>query len=65
MSKKDKTSATRRKRRAQNKANRGGKASKGQGKKPIMVKTEARGTCWVGYKQIGMKDKGGRKVPNL
>jgi len=25
---------------------------------------EARGTCWVGYKQIGMKDKGGRKVPN-
>ena len=25
---------------------------------------EARGTCWVGYKQVGMKDKGGRKVPN-
>jgi len=25
---------------------------------------EARGTCWVGYKQIGMKDKGGKKVPN-
>ena len=25
---------------------------------------EARGSCWVGYKQIGMKDKGGRKVPN-
>ena len=64
MSKKDKASATRRKRTAQNKANRGGKASKGQGKKPIMVKTEARGTCWVGYKQVGMKDKGGRKVPN-
>ena len=20
--------------------------------------------CWVGYKQVGMKDKGGRKVPN-
>ena len=64
MSKKDKKSATRRKRTAQNKANRGGKASSGQGKKPIMVKTEARGTCWVGFKQVGMKDKGGRKVPN-
>ena len=64
MSKKDKTSATRRKRRAQNKANRGGKASKGQGKKPIMTKTEARGTCWVGYKQVGMKKKGNRMVPN-
>jgi hypothetical protein len=25
---------------------------------------EARGTCWVGFKQVGMKDKGGRKVPN-
>ena len=25
---------------------------------------EARGSCWVGYKQIGMKDKGGKKVPN-
>ena len=25
---------------------------------------EKRGTCWVGYKQVGMKDKGGRKVPN-
>jgi len=64
MSKKDKASATRRKRRAQNKAGRGGKASKGQGKKPIMVKTEARGTCWVGYKQVGMKKKGNRMVPN-
>ena len=20
--------------------------------------------CWVGYKQVGMKKKGGRKVPN-
>jgi len=39
MSKKDKESATRRKRAAQNKANRGGKASKGQGKKPINVST--------------------------
>ena len=40
MSKKDKESATRRKRRAQNKAGRGGKKQSGQGRKPIMVKTE-------------------------
>ena len=40
MSKKDKESATRRKRRAQNKAGRGGKKQPGQGRKPIMVKTE-------------------------
>ena len=33
------------------------------GKKDKTMK-EARGTCWVGYKQVGMKDKGGRKVPN-
>jgi hypothetical protein len=25
---------------------------------------EARGTCWVGYQQKGMKDKSGKKVPN-
>ena len=25
---------------------------------------EKRGTCWVGYKQIGMKKKGDRMVPN-
>jgi len=25
---------------------------------------EARGTCWVGYQQIGMKKKGGKLVPN-
>ena len=40
MSKKEKETATRRKRRAQNKAGRGGKASKGQGKKPIYVSTK-------------------------
>ena len=40
MSKKDKESATLRKRRAQNKAGRGGKKQPGQGRKPIMVKTE-------------------------
>ena len=27
-------------------------------------KDEARGSCWVGYKQVGMKDKNGKKVPN-
>ena len=25
---------------------------------------EARGTCWVGYQQVGMKEKGGKMVPN-
>jgi hypothetical protein len=40
MSKKDKESATRRKRAAQNKAGRGGKDSSGQGKKPIYVSTK-------------------------
>jgi len=25
---------------------------------------EARGTCWIGYKQVGMKKKDGRMVPN-
>ena len=24
---------------------------------------EARGTCWVGYQQLGMKKKGGKMVP--
>ena len=40
MTKKEKESATRRKRAAQNKAGRGGKESPGQGKKPIRVSTE-------------------------
>ena len=40
MSKKDKESATRRKRAAQNKAGRGGKQSAGQGKAPIRVNTK-------------------------
>ena len=26
--------------------------------------SEEQGPCWKGYKQIGMKDKGGRQVPN-
>ena len=25
---------------------------------------EKRGTCWVGYQQIGMKEKNGKMVPN-
>ena len=40
MTKKQKASAVRRKRAAQNKAGRGGKQSPGQGKKPIMVSTK-------------------------
>ena len=40
MTDKQKKSATRRKRAAQNKAGRGGKQSPGQGKKPIMVSTK-------------------------
>ena len=40
MSKKEKESATRRKRAAQNKAGRGGKDSSGQGKTPIYVSTK-------------------------
>jgi hypothetical protein len=45
MSKKEKESATRRKRAAQNKAGRGGTSDiRGGGKKPIRVKTKAEGT---------------------
>jgi len=40
MSKKEKESATRRKRQAQNKAGRGGKKQPGQGNKPIRVSTK-------------------------
>ncbi len=134
MTKKEKESATRRKRDAQNDAGRGGKDSKGQGKTPIYVSTKPKnetmnieeklnlflekncptdpgkwsasksaakskfdvypsayangwaaknykekgggwkkcneglelneGPCWDGYKQVGMKDKGGKQVPN-
>ena len=135
MSKKEKESATRRKRDAQNDAGRGGSDSKGQGKKPIYVSTKPKNEtmnieerlnlflekncptdpgkwsasksaakskfdvypsayangwaaknykakgggwktcnegeanalcedCWDGYKQVGMKDKGGKQVPN-
>ncbi len=134
MSKKEKESATRRKRDAQNDAGRGGKDSKGQGKTPIYVSTKPKnetmsieeklnlflekncptdpekwsasksaakskfdvypsayangwaaknykskgggwktcsesielseGPCWDGYKQVGMKTKNGKEVPN-
>ena len=43
MSKKEKESATRRKRSAQNKAGRGGKKIKGQGRKPVRVSTHTKG----------------------
>jgi hypothetical protein len=46
MSKKEKESATRRKRAAQNDAGRGGKDSKGQGKAPINVSTKPKNEEW-------------------
>ena len=42
MSKKEKESATRRKRAAQNKAGRGGKKQHGQGRKPVSVSTHTK-----------------------
>jgi len=46
MSKKEKESATRRKRAAQNAADRGGSDSKGQGKTPIYVSTKPKNEEW-------------------
>ncbi len=46
MSKKEKESATRRKRAAQNDAGRGGKSSSGQGKSPINVSTKPKNEDW-------------------
>ena len=46
MSKKEKESATRRKRAAQNAAGRGGSDSKGQGKTPIYVSTKPKNEEW-------------------
>ena len=63
MSKKQKASATRRKRAAQNKAGRGGTSSlKGGGKKPINVKTKAENTMneMKSLKQLLSKIKGGK-----
>ena len=42
MTKKEKESATRRKRAAQNKAGRGGKKQHGQGRKPVRVSTHTK-----------------------
>ena len=39
---------------------RGGIINEGK----TMTMNEKRGTCWVGYQQIGMKKKNGRMVPN-
>ncbi len=39
-----------------------GAANWGKSKKESV--NEKRGTCWVGYQQIGMKNKGGKMVPN-
>ena len=39
-----------------------GAANWGKSKKESVE--EARGTCWVGYQQVGMKKKGGKMVPN-
>ena len=39
---------------------RGGIINEGK----TMTMNEKRGTCWVGYKQVGMKKKGDRMVPN-
>ena len=46
MSKKEKESATQRKRAAQNDAGRGGKSSSGQGKTPIYVSTKPKNEDW-------------------
>ena len=40
-----------------------GYKAKGKKKKKEGIE-EARGTCWVGYQQKGMKNKGGKMVPN-
>ena len=58
MSKKQKKSAVTRKRRAQNKANRGGKQSAGQGKAPIRVSTkpQKRGKKSEGVMKITKKN---------
>jgi hypothetical protein len=52
MSKKEKESATRRKRAAQNKAGRGGSDSKGQGKTPIYVSTKPKNEVTSNEKEM-------------
>jgi hypothetical protein len=31
---------------------------------PLLKKLIKKGPCWKNYKQVGMKKKGNRKVPN-
>ena len=59
MSKDDRATSARRKRRKDPVADRSGK-----GGKPIMVKTDVEEACWTGWKKQGMKKKGDRIVPN-
>ena len=32
--------------------------------KELLTKEKLTEACWKGYKQVGMKDKGGKQVPN-
>ena len=59
MSKKDRATSARRKRRNDPQVDR-----PGTGNKPINVKTDVKEKCWDGWKQMGMKKKGKRLVPN-
>ena len=59
MSKKDRATSARRKRRQDPQVDR-----PGTGNKPINVKTDVKEKCWDGWKQMGMKKKGKRLVPN-
>ena len=59
MSKKDRATSAMRKRRKDPVVDR-----PGTGNKPINVKTDVKEKCWDGWKQMGMKKKGKRVVPN-
>ena len=59
MSKKDRATSARRKRRQDPQVDR-----PGTGNNPINVKTDVKEKCWDGWKQMGMKKKGKRLVPN-
>ena len=59
MSKKDRAVSAMRKRRKDPVVDR-----PGTGNKPINVKTDVKEKCWDGWKQMGMKKKGKRLVPN-
>ena len=59
MSKKDRATSAMRKRRKDPVVDR-----PGTGNKPINVKTDVKEKCWDGWKQMGMKKKGKKLVPN-